>query len=133
MGFVQFVLGHLPAPDVTGILVVGVVMFAASLVMRRRVVELPVGRRRAGLAAVGVAGGAIVLIAATASSALAASLPAVDGSGYSGWWIRPLALGATLLVLIAILLMVLREKRPAPGSRALLPPRVWHDAAPRAV
>lgn len=131
MGILQFLLGRLPAPDVTAILVVGIALFAVSWIRPRRIVALPDGRRRRTLTVVGVGGSVLVLAAATTANILIASLAPGDATGYSGWWMRPLALGAVVLVLSGALAAVASEPRPLPGARAFTTQRRWQEAAPR--
>ena len=108
----------------------GLVLFALSWVRPRRMVSLPqTGRRTATLIWAGVAGSLLVVVVATAVSAIAVSTP--DVSGYNGWWRRPAPLFAATLVVAAAAAALRRMPLPAPGERSIVPRRPWHAFASR--
>ncbi|SDH73863.1 hypothetical protein [Agrococcus jejuensis] len=126
MGLLQYLLGSLPSPDVVAPLVAGIALAGISFVWRRPLVTLPEGaRRRRLLVAMGVGGSLVVVATSVVANALTASIGPLDATGYSGWWMRPLALGAAGIVLAVAAAALATEHAPAPGERALLPRRSW--------
>jgi hypothetical protein len=110
----------------------GMILFALSWVRPRRTVSLPrTGRRTAALAWAGVAGSLLVVVVATAVSAIAATT--YDASGFDGWWRRPAPLFAATLVVAVTAVALRRIPLPAPGERSIVPRRPWHAFSSRTV
>ena len=109
---------------------IGLILFALSWVRPRRIVSLPQsGRRTATLVWARVAGSLLVVVVATAVSAIAVSR--FDASGFEGWWRRPAPLFAATLVVAATAIALRRIPLPAPGERMIVPRRPWHAFASR--
>ncbi|TFC97069.1 MULTISPECIES: hypothetical protein [Cryobacterium] len=108
----------------------GLSLFILSWVRPRRIVALPqTGRRTATLVWAGVAGSLLVVVVATAVSAIAVSTN--DMSGFDGWWRRPAPLFAATLVVAAAALALRRIPLPALGERSIVPRRPWCAFASR--
>ena len=110
----------------------GLILFALSWVRPRPIVSLPqAGRRRDIFVWAGVAGSLLVVVVATAVSAIAVSTS--DASGFDGWWRRPAPLFVATLVVAAAAVALRRMPLPAPGELAIVPRRPWYAFASRTV
>ena len=108
----------------------GLILFALSWIRPRRIVALPqAGRRTATLVWAGVAGSLLVVVVATAVSAIAVST--YDASGFDGWWRRPAPLFAATVVVATAAVALRRTPLPAPGERTIVPHRPWNAFASR--
>lgn len=110
----------------------GVLFFALSWVVPRRIVTLPQSARRAKfLTRFGTIGALAILAVATFSSWLGYLYSFPDRSGFDGWLRRPAPLFAATAVVVVGACLLSREPRPAPGERGLAPRRPWWSFAPR--
>lgn len=102
----------------------GLALFALSWSYPRRIVSLPqIGHRRSTLLWAATAGPLLVVVAATVTSALAAST--WDVSGFDGWWRRPLPLLVAAVVVAVAGVTLSRAPLPTPGERVIAPLRSW--------
>ena len=108
----------------------GLILFALSWVSPRRIVALPLpGHRTTILIWAGVAGSLLVVVVATAVSALNVAI--FDYSGFDGWWRRPAPLVAATVAVAVSAIALRRIPLPAPGERMVVPRRPWHAFASR--
>ena len=108
----------------------GLILFALSWIRPRRIIALPQAERRTAILVwAGVAGSLLVVVVATAVSAIAVSTD--DVSGFDGWWRRPAPLFAATVVVAAAAVALHRVPRPAPGERMIVPRRPWNAFASR--
>ncbi|PRY67266.1 hypothetical protein B0I08_107162 [Glaciihabitans tibetensis] len=150
--FVYVLFHNLPALEVA--ITFGLIFFALSWVMPRRLITLPVippsvmtlpvntlsattlpatVARRSILVWTGIAGSLLVVAVATVASALAARRGEYQYTGVDGWLGRPAPL-LTAITVVAVAALVLRRSRlPEPGARGIAPRRPWHAFAPRPV
>lgn len=103
----------------------GVVLFALSWLVPRRIITLPSeGIRRTLVLWGGLVGGILVAVTATVMSAIRIS--STDLSGFDGWWRRPAPLIVATVVVIIMWGVLRREQVPPPGTRAIAPRRSWY-------
>lgn len=125
---IRELLQFLPPLEVA--LTIGVALFLLSWLLPRRIVSFAVtGQRATILAWTGLAGPLLVVLVATATSAIAATTQ--DLSGFAGWWRRPAPLLVASLVIGAAALALRTTQLPPAGQRAILPRRPWHRFASR--
>lgn len=112
-------------------LTLGVLFFALSWIMPRRLLTLPGGARGRALTLIGLWGSLAVLAVATTTSWIGQLQGYLGSVGFDGWLRRPAPLLAAAAVLGISAIALSRSPLPAPGERAIQPRRRWWDFAPR--
>lgn len=110
----------------------GVVLFALSWIVPRRLVTLPTGQVRASaLTWVGVLGALAIAAVITFASAMPFLTGRSDWNATDGRWTRPAPLVAAGIVILVAGLLLRREAGAAPEHRAIRPQQSWRSSSPR--
>lgn len=113
-------------------LTLGLVFFALSWVLPRKIVNFPaLTSRTRTLVWLGTGGAFAVVAIATVTSWISQRQGYLGAVGFDGWWRRPAPLLATAIAMAVGAIALSRAPQPAPGERAIAPRHRWWHFAPR--